>query len=84
MLATCINLFMLSPTDKCQGICMHHYPMSTTTTLTTNSVQNSEMPNTTQNSETPVMTTEEPGKLIDYFNNEQVVSFHTNCHYHVR
>ena len=59
---------MLSPTDECQGICMHHYPTSaatTTTTLTTNNRQNSETPNTTQN-----VQKEEPGKLIDYFNNE--------------
>lgn len=67
MLATRINLFILSPTDECQGICMHHYPTSTTTTttLTTNNMQNSETPNTIQNSETPVTIKEKPGKLID-------------------
>lgn len=81
MLATCFNLFMLSPTDKCQGICMHHFRMSTTTTrtLVTNNIQSSETPNTTQNSETTVVMKEEPGKLIDYFNNELFTTADQYC-----
>ena len=59
---------------------MHHYPASatTTTTLITNNIQNSETPNTIQNGETPVITKEKPGK-IDYLINEWVLSFHTKC-----
>ncbi|XP_067041226.1 uncharacterized protein [Acropora muricata] len=50
-------------TDECRGICVHHYPISSTTTtktLITTNKQNSETPNTAQNSETPVNTNEEP------------------------
>lgn len=71
MLFTLVNLFILSPTDECQGLCLHNYPKSATTTTTfiTNTIQNSETPNTIKNSETPVITKEKPGKLIDYLMN---------------
>lgn len=58
MLVTIINLFILSPTDECKGLCVHHYPVSATTTTTL-------ITNTIQNSETSVITKGKAGRLID-------------------
>ncbi|XP_044176027.1 uncharacterized protein LOC114975098 [Acropora millepora] len=67
-------------TDKCQGICMHHYPTSatTTTTVTTN-MQNSETPKTKQNSETTVtMKTKPVYSFIPYRIDSSIIFINNN------